>query len=86
MVLLNCRSEGGAAGFISQWGLALFIVLIVVVIACIIVYIFILQWIYKDAVKRDLNGELWLIILLLAPILGIIIYFLVRKTKERSTA
>ncbi len=58
--------------------------LIILAIALIIVYIYLVQYIYKDAVKRDLNGELWIIILLLSPIIGIIVYFIVRKAKSRS--
>lgn len=58
-------------------------ILIIIAIALIIVYIYLVQYIYKDAVKRDLNGELWVIILLLSPIVGIIIYFIVRKAKSR---
>lgn len=64
--------------------LFIIIILIIVAIALFVFYIWLLQYIYKDAVKRDLNGELWLIILLIAPIVGIIVYFLVRKSKSRT--
>ncbi|TFG22265.1 MAG: hypothetical protein EU529_10890, partial [Promethearchaeota archaeon] len=57
-------------------------ILIILAIALIIVYIFLVQYIYKDAVKRDLNGELWIIILLLSPVIGIIVYFIVRKSSK----
>ena len=55
---------------------------IAVAIAIFVVYIFLLQYIYKDAVKRGLNPELWVIIVLIAPIPGIIVYFIVRKTER----
>ena len=58
----------------------LFGIFIAIIITAFVVYIFLLQYIYKDAIKRGLNAELWLIILLIAPIPGIIVYFIVRNT------
>ena len=58
-------------------------IIIIIAIALFIVYIYLIQYIYKDAVKRELNGELWVIILLLSPLIGIIVYFIVRKAKSR---
>jgi hypothetical protein len=79
------HADGTARG---EWAAALplymLIILIIVAIAVFIFYLWLLQYIYKDATKRDLNGELWLIILLIAPIVGIIVYFIVRKSKART--
>jgi len=58
----------------------LFGIFIAIAIALFVVYIFLLQYIYKDAVKRGLNAELWVIIVLIAPIPGILVYFIVRNT------
>lgn len=55
-------------------------IFIAIAIAVFIGVIFLLRYIYKDAVKRELNAELWIIIILLAPIIGIPLYFVVRKT------
>ena len=77
MVLL----ERGEA--MSQLPIFVIAIIIIIAIALFIEYIYLVQYIYKDAVKRDLNGELWIIILLLSPIIGIIIYFIVRKAKSR---
>lgn len=38
-------------------------------------------WVYRDAQKRGMNGALWLIIVLIAGIIGLIIYLVVRKDK-----
>ena len=81
-MLLNTR-DGTGGEWMSTLPLFAIIILIIVAIALFVFYIWLLQYIYKDAVKRDLNGELWLIILLIAPIPGIIVYFLVRKSKSR---
>jgi len=55
-------------------------IFIAIAIALFIGAIILLRYIYKDAVKRELNAELWIIIILLAPIIGIPLYFVVRKT------
>jgi len=41
-------------------------------------------WVYKDAESRGMNGALWLIIVLLAGLLGLIIYLIVREEKKPS--
>ncbi|MEM2947250.1 MAG: hypothetical protein QXN96_03305 [Candidatus Bathyarchaeia archaeon] len=41
-------------------------------------------WVYKDAESRGMNGTLWLIIVLLAGLLGLIIYLVVREEKKPS--
>ena len=43
-----------------------------------IINIAIMVWMYKDAEKRGKSGALWLIIELIAPILGLIIWLIVR--------
>lgn len=61
----------------------LFGLFIVIMIAVFIAIILLLRYIYQDAVKRGLNAELWLIIILIAPPIGVVLYFVVRNT-ERS--
>lgn len=58
----------------------LFVIFIAIAIALFIGAILLLRYIYKDAVKRELNAELWIIIILIAPIIGIPLYFVVRNT------
>ncbi len=43
-----------------------------------IIWIVIAIWMYKDAQKRDENAVLWLIVGLVAGIIGLIIWFVVR--------
>jgi len=82
-ILMNTH-DGSRGEVMATLPLFIIIILIIVAIAAFIFYIWLLQYIYKDAVKRDLNGELWLIILILAPLIGILVYFIVRKSKART--
>lgn len=46
-----------------------------------VIAILICIWVYKDAESRGMNGVLWLIVVLVAGLLGLIIYLIVRKEK-----
>jgi uncharacterized protein YqgC (DUF456 family) len=46
-----------------------------------ILAILIAIWVYKDAESRGMSGVLWLIIVIIAGIIGLIIYFVVRKPR-----
>ena len=59
---------------------------IIIGIAAVVLIIFITQHIYKDASKRGLNAELWLLIAFIVPIISWIVYFMVRdKTLPATT-
>ena len=60
----------------------LFALFIIIALAVFIAVIVLLRYIYQDAVKRGLNAELWLIIILITPPIGVILYFVVRNTKR----
>jgi len=36
-------------------------------------------WVYRDAEKRGMSGVLWLLVVLIAGIIGLVIYFVVRR-------
>ncbi len=57
---------------------------LIIWIAFLIVYIYMAQYIYKDAIKRKLNPELWLLIVLLVPIASWIVYFIVRNERSQN--
>ena len=65
---------------LSQRPLHRFIIWLIIMV----IYIFISQYIYKDAVKKKLNAELWLLIVMLVPIASWIVYFIVRNVKARE--
>lgn len=51
-------------------------------IAPLIIWILIGVWMYKDAKKRGENAVLWLIVGLVAGIIGIIIWLIVRPSMD----
>jgi len=48
-------------------------------IAIFLVSILIAIWVYRDAEKRGMSGVLWLIVVLIAGVIGLIIYLVVRS-------
>lgn len=51
-----------------------------------IIAILLCIWVYRDAESRGMSGVLWLIIVLVAGIIGLIIYLVVRKDKQAAKA
>ncbi len=50
-------------------------------VVMLIISILIAVWVYRDAKSRGMSGALWLIIVLIAGIIGLIIYLVVRHDK-----
>ena len=73
--------EGGLAAF----GIAGMIVGLLIAIGLLVLFIFFAQYVYKDAVKRNLNAEMWLLIVFLVPVISWIVYFIVRNTPVPSS-
>ncbi|MBI4416614.1 MAG: zinc ribbon domain-containing protein [Euryarchaeota archaeon] len=48
------------------------------IIAWFVIWILVAIWVYKDAESRGMGGVLWLIVVLVAGIIGLIIYLVVR--------
>ena len=46
-----------------------------------IIFLLIAIWVYRDAESRGMSGVLWLLVVLVAGIIGLIIYLVVRKDK-----
>ncbi len=51
-------------------------------VASLIIWLVIAIWMYKDAKKRDENAALWLIVGLIAGLLGLIIWIVVRPSMD----
>lgn len=61
------------------WGFCLFgVFLCFIPVILLFLLLVIAVWMYKDAEKRGKSGELWLIIGLLLPFIGLIIWLIVR--------
>lgn len=57
-------------------------VIITFIFLWFIVAIVFAVWMYRDAESRGMNGVLWLIVALIAGIIGLIIYLIVREPKR----
>lgn len=49
-----------------------------VIIAIFLIFILVAVWVYRDAESRGMSGVLWLLVVLVAGIIGLIIYLVVR--------
>ncbi len=46
-----------------------------------VIFLLFAIWVYRDAESRGMSGVLWLLVVLLFPLIGLIIYLVVRKDK-----
>ncbi len=47
----------------------------------LVLWIFVLVWVYRDAEERGMNGILWVLVVFFLSIIGLIIYIVVREDK-----
>jgi heme/copper-type cytochrome/quinol oxidase subunit 2 len=66
----------------GEWFLGLAFLILLVPIVWFVIAILLCIWVYRDAESRGMNGVLWLIIVLIAGIIGLIIYLVIRKEKS----
>jgi hypothetical protein len=48
-------------------------------LAFLVLWIFVLVWVYRDAEQRGMSGILWMLLVLIGNIIGLIIYLIVRS-------
>jgi endogenous inhibitor of DNA gyrase (YacG/DUF329 family) len=48
-------------------------------LALLIIWIFVIIWVYRDAERRGMNGVLWALLVLIGNIIGLLIYLIVRS-------
>ncbi len=48
-------------------------------IALLIIWIFVIVWVYRDAERRGMSGILWALLVLIGNIIGLLIYLIVRS-------
>ena len=65
--------------------LPFFFLIIVFIVIFSAIGIFLCIWVYKDAKSRGMDGALWVIIVLIANIIGLIIYLIVREDKKKES-
>lgn len=70
----------------EEWLFGLGLIFCLIPIVWFVIAILLCIWVYRDAESRGMNGVLWLIIVLIAGIIGLIVYLVVRKEKGPSQA
>jgi heme/copper-type cytochrome/quinol oxidase subunit 2 len=70
----------------AEWLFGLGLLFCLIPVVWFVIAILLCIWVYRDAESRGMNGVLWLIIVLIAGIIGLIIYLVVRKEKAPSQA
>ena len=48
-------------------------------LAMVIIWIFVIIWVYKDAERRGMNGVLWSLLVFIGNLIGLLIYLIVRS-------
>ncbi len=51
----------------------------VVTLALLVLWIFVIIWVYKDAERRGMNGVLWALLVFIGNLIGLLIYLIVRS-------
>jgi len=52
----------------------------------LIIWIFVIVWVYRDAERRGMNGILWGLLVFIGNIIGLLIYLIVRSDNLPSTS
>ena len=76
-----------SAQYLNETCFALLLVLspvYIFVIVWFVLWLLVAVWVYKDAQKRDKNGVLWFIIVIIIGIIGFIIWLLLRGEVPKS--
>jgi RNA polymerase subunit RPABC4/transcription elongation factor Spt4 len=45
----------------------------------LIIWIFVIVWVYRDAERRGMNGVLWALLVFIGNLIGLLIYLIVRS-------
>jgi ABC-type transport system involved in multi-copper enzyme maturation permease subunit len=48
-------------------------------LALLIIWIFVIVWVFRDAERRGMNGVLWALLVLIGNIIGLLIYLILRS-------
>lgn len=48
-------------------------------LALLVLWIFVIIWVYRDAERRGMNGILWALLVLIGSVIGLIIYLIIRS-------
>ena len=78
MSLLQCPIYSGAFGPFG-W-----VFMLIGGVAALVIGILIANYMHKDAIKRGINAEFWLVFGLFFSVFGLILYFIVRNNYNQE--
>jgi len=78
------RSSG--EDFISIWPFDIFKHTFnsILPLALLVLWIFVIVWVYRDAERRGMNGVLWALLVFIGNLIGLLIYLIVRSDVARE--
>lgn len=57
----------------------------IISLALLVVWIFVIVWVYRDAERRGMNGVLWALLVFIGNLIGLLIYLIVRSNSTASS-
>lgn len=63
---------------IGPFGYAHFNPLRILTLGLLVLWIFVIAWVYRDAERRGMNGVLWALLVFIGNLIGLLIYLIVR--------
>jgi hypothetical protein len=70
---------------ISPWGVLNFTSYSIISLALLVIWIFVIVWVYRDAERRGMNGVLWALLVFIGNLIGLLIYLIVRSNNTASS-
>jgi RNA polymerase subunit RPABC4/transcription elongation factor Spt4 len=53
-------------------------------LALLVIWIFVIVWVYRDAERRGMNGVLWALLVFIGNLIGLLIYLIVRSNNTAA--
>ena len=69
---------------IGPWGVLNFTSYSIISLALLVIWIFVVVWVYRDAERRGMNGVLWALLVFIGNLIGLLIYLIVRSNTLTS--
>lgn len=70
---------------IGPWGVLNFTSYSIISLILLVIWIFVIVWVYRDAESRGMNGVLWALLVFIGNLIGLLIYLIVRSNSVASS-
>lgn len=57
----------------------------IIPLALLLLWVYVIVWVYRDAERKGMNGLLWSLLVLIGNIIGVIVYLLIRSETPART-